>query len=224
MSGHPSPVPTAVASSPRRRVKLSIDWCSHEAAVYACQRWHYSRKISNGKTVHVGVWEDDAFIGCVLFGMGANNNIGTRYRIDQTEVCELTRIALRSHATAVSRIVTIAIKFLRRQCPGLRLIVSYADPDQGHHGGIYQASNWLYVGSSEAQRQVIVGGIEMHKRSCSEAFGTASPAKIAQLTGKRASWGPMRWKHTYLMPLDDAMRAQVAPLRRPYPKRAKSDA
>ncbi len=28
-------------------------------------------------------------------------------------------------------------------------------------------------------------------------------------------------KHRYLMPLDDAMRAQIAPLAKPYPKRAK---
>jgi hypothetical protein len=28
-------------------------------------------------------------------------------------------------------------------------------------------------------------------------------------------------KHKYLMPLDDAMRAQIKPLRKPYPKRAK---
>ena len=26
-------------------------------------------------------------------------------------------------------------------------------------------------------------------------------------------------KHRYLMPLDDAMRAQIEPLRKPYPKR-----
>ena len=28
-------------------------------------------------------------------------------------------------------------------------------------------------------------------------------------------------KHRYLMPLDEAMRAQIAPLAKPYPKRAK---
>jgi hypothetical protein len=28
-------------------------------------------------------------------------------------------------------------------------------------------------------------------------------------------------KHKYLMPLDEAMRAQIAPLAKPYPKRAK---
>ncbi|WP_449441465.1 Mom family adenine methylcarbamoylation protein [Serratia entomophila] len=46
----------------------------------------------------------------------------------------------------VSQILAKAIKFLSAVCPGLRLIVSYADKDQNHHGGIYQATNWIYEG------------------------------------------------------------------------------
>jgi hypothetical protein len=32
----------------------------------------------------------------------------------------------------------------------------------------------------------------------------------------------MPGKHRYLMPLDDAMREQIEPLRQPYPKRVRS--
>ena len=37
-------------------------------------------------------------------------------------------------------------KISRHSLPGLRLIVSYADKDQNHHGGIYRATNWIYEG------------------------------------------------------------------------------
>lgn len=198
---------------------LRIDWATHEAARYACERWHYSQCVPSGKLVKVGVWECEKFIGCVLFGRGANNNIGTRYKLEQTAICELVRVALTSHKTAVTRIVALAIRFLQKQSPGLRLIVSYADPEQGHHGGIYQGGNWTYVGPSTPQRELIVNGKPMHKRSAGSIYGTASPEKIKLIAGADVEYGPMQWKHTYLMPLDELMRAQIAPLSKAYPKR-----
>lgn len=204
------------------RPELKLDWCSHKAAKYACQKWHYSRKMPAGKLTMIGVWEASEYIGCVLFGRGANNHIGSAYQLAQTQVCELVRVALRSHVNAVSRIVAIAIRMLRKHSPGLRLIVSYADPVQDHHGGIYQAMNWLYAGSSRPQRELRVAGAFMHKRVASSRWGTASPERIRAMTGLDVEYGPVEWKHTYLYPLDAAMREQIAPLAQPYPKRARS--
>lgn len=203
---------------------LRLDWCSHEAAKYAVMNWHYSRKMPAGKLVKIGVWESGQFIGCVIFGRGANNNIGTAYKVSQTQVCELVRVALTVHISPVSRVVATAVRMLRKHSPGLRVIVSYADPAQDHHGGIYQAMNWLYVGSSRPQRELRVAGEFMHKRVASSRWGTASPEQIRKMTGLDVEYGPVEWKHTYLYPLDDAMRDQIAPLAKPYPKRQNSRA
>jgi hypothetical protein len=161
-----------------------------------------------GKITKVGAWESDRYIGCVLFSRGANNNLGSPYGLEQTEVCELTRIALTTHYAPVSRIVAVAFRFLLRNSPGLRLIVSYADPIQGHHGGVYQAGGWIYAGPSQAQSEVMYNGKIMHKRTANALFGT--------IKGMHKS--PVMWKHKYLMPLDDEMRAKIAPLAKPYPK------
>jgi hypothetical protein len=164
-----------------------------------------------GKLVKVGAWEGNKFIGVVLFGRGANNNLGKPYGLEQTEICELVRIGLTSHRAPVSKIAATAIRFLRKQSPGLRLIVSYADPEQGHHGGIYQAGNWIYSGKSKPQQEVIVNGRIMHKRSANALFGTIKGLEKSK---------PL-WKHRYLMPLDPEMRAKILPLAQPYPKRPK---
>jgi len=163
--------------------------------------------------VKVGVWEDSVFIGCVLFSRGANNNIGSPYNLKQIEAAELTRIALNKHTAPVTKIVSIALKFLQRNSPGLRLIISYADPLKGHHGGIYQGGGWIYCGASQAQREVMHAGLVMHKRTANALFGT--------IKGMMKS--PVMWKHKYLMPLDAEMRKQIMPLAKPYPKRAGSD-
>jgi len=166
-----------------------------------------------GKLVKVGAWENGKFVGVVIFGRGANNNIGKPYGLEQTSTCELVRIALTKHITPVSKIAAIAIKFLKSNSPGLRLIISYADPLQGHHGGIYQAGNWVYCGRSQAQQEVMHNGKIMHKRTANALFGT--------IKGMKKS--PIMWKHKYLMPLDDEIRKRIIPLSKPYPKRAGSD-
>jgi hypothetical protein len=192
---------------------LKIDWATHEAARYAVENWHYSESMPAGKLVKVGAWENGKFIGVVLFGRGANNNIGKPYRLEQTAACELVRIALTKHITPVSKIAAIAMRFLKANSPGLRLIISYADPLQGHHGGIYQAGNWIYCGTSQAQQEVMHNGKIMHKRTANSLFGT--------IKGMQKS--PIMWKHKYLMPLDNEMRKRIFPLSKPYPKRASSE-
>jgi hypothetical protein len=189
---------------------LKVDWCSREAAKFACENWHYSQSLPVGKLVTVGAWEDGKFIGCIVFGHGANKNIGSPYGLDQTQCVELVRVALTNHATPVSRVGAIAIKFLKKQSPGLRLLVSYTDTGQGHHGGIYQAMNWTYVGVSKGDDEVFFRGEWQHKKTVSSIRGTITGLK----TRKKAH------KHVYLFPLDDQMRAQVLPLAQPYPKRA----
>lgn len=188
---------------------LRLDWCSHEAAKFAVEHWHYSKRMPNSKLAKLGVWEGEKFIGCVIFGVGATGNIGSPYNLPQTQVCELTRVALQRHQTPVSRIVAVALRVLTKAMPGLRLVVSYADPDRGHHGGIYQAGNWIYTGRGGGDCEVFVCGRWMHRRAANVLTGTSGGYP------KRAYGG----RHKYLMPLDDAMRKQILPLSRPYPKR-----
>lgn len=133
---------------------LKVDWCSFEAAKYACKNWHYSRSIPVGKLVKIGAWEDGKYIGCVLFGRGANKGLAGQFSLKQTECVELVRIAMTEHKTEVSRIVSIALKMLKKS-QKIKLVVSFADKEQGHHGGIYQAGNWIYTGQTNAADEYI---------------------------------------------------------------------
>jgi hypothetical protein len=201
---------------------LKIDWATHEAAKYACENWHYSGCLPAGKLVKVGAWENGKFIGVVLFGRGATPNLGKPYNLQQDECVELVRIALAQHQTSVSRIAAIAIKFLKRSNPKIRLIVSFADGSQGHHGGIYQAGNWIYNGRSDSSRFFRVFGRLTHPRTVIERGGENS-IRGAKNIDPNASVEVVPGKHRYLMPLDTAMREKILPLARPYPKRAGGD-
>jgi hypothetical protein len=205
------------------RPDLKLAWCSHSAARYAVEHWHYSGTLPTPPLIKVGVWESERYIGCVLFSRGATPHIGKPYGLKQTEIAELTRIALATHVTPVSRIIRIALSYLRSNSPGLRLLVSYADPSQGHAGGIYQASGWTYVGQSPPTTEYVApDGKQWHSRMVSKSG-------INKVYGKnRRVWRIdqctpviMPGKHKYLFPLDAAMREQIEPLAKAYPKRQK---
>lgn len=205
------------------RPALRVDWADHKAAHYAVTHWHYSRSMPAGKAVKIGAWEDGRFIGVVIFSRGANRHLLNPYGLQQTEGCELTRVALTQHKTPVSRIIALAIRFLQKVSPGLRLVVSYADVDQGHTGGIYQAGGWIYEGlfGSGTRAAFIVHGRKVHPKSVHSKGIKQNLAAVRKHLDPNATTHITKGKHKYLMPLDSEIRRQVLLLAKPYPKRVK---
>ena len=146
----------------------------------------------------------------------------TPYGLKQDEGCELTRIALSNHKNTVSRIMKFALMFLKKNSPNLKLIVSFADPQYGHHGGIYQASNWIYCGDTALGVEYWHNGKRLHSRQVSEKGWNIQQGQQRK-TVKPSECKVIKTlgKHRYLMPLDDNMRKQVQSLAKPYPKRMK---
>lgn len=203
--------------------KLLVAWCSRKAAAYACRHWHYTRRM-NGcfKQVYFGVWEDDEFVGAIIFGCGSTLAIGSPFGIQGREAAELLRVTLKEHKSHVSQMIRFAIKLLRDQCPKLRILVSYADSSEGHHGGIYQAGNWIYLGAKSSSSILFLGEL-VHAKTLHTKYGTSAMPWLRSHVDPNARWIVTLPKHKYVMPLDDDMRKQIEPLRKPYPKRVGSD-
>lgn len=202
------------------KADLRIDWATHAAAKYACENWHYSGCVPKSKLSKVGVWESGVFVGVVIYGCGATPNLGKPYGLEQNECIELVRVALTSHKSPVSRIVAIANNWMHKANPKLRLIVSFADTSQGHHGGIYQAGNWVYNGQGASAKFYMIHGKLTHPRTLGLA-GLVQNIHGAKLRDPNATVVNVPGKHRYLMPLDADMRARILPLAKPYPKRVK---
>ncbi len=191
-------------------MSLRLDWASHEAAKYACENWHYSKKIPVNKLCKVGVWEDNKFIGVVIFGVGASAVLHKQFNLTRFEVCELVRVALNKHKTEVSRIISIALKFLKKSNSKIKVCVSFADPNEGHHGGIYQAGNWIYTGLSSKTREYFYNGDWRH---VTDVYKRLDKNEI-----KKLSFREKPGKYRYVMPLDNELRKNLKHLSKPYPK------
>lgn len=66
-----------------------------------------------------------------------------------------------------SRFIGWCLRQVRALHPNI-ILVSYADGDQGHIGGVYKATNWLYLGVSIKFKDIIPEGMTCNYRSVAE--------------------------------------------------------
>lgn len=198
-------------------MNFKLAFTTHEAAKYACKRWHYSKSLPVGKTIKIGVWENDKFIGCILFAYGACCNIGRPFGLQMNEVCELTRIALTKHINPVSKFLAISLKMIKRFQPKMKMVVSYADPFQNHHGGIYQATNWIYLGKTKGSTHYKNKfGKHVHSRMVND-YDKEKFNKLIE-TGYLKRY--TAYKHKYIYPLEKDLWIEFKKQSKPYPKRS----
>ena len=70
---------------------------------------------------------------------------------------------------------------MKQYAKNIKVLISYADPEQSHDGAIYQATNWIYQGCGDFQLaptyslRVNEDDDWMHSRSVYSKFGSAAP-------------------------------------------------
>lgn len=207
----------------KQDVELKLDWCSHKAARWAIREWYYRDTMPIGKLLKIGVWEDGQFSGVLIFGLGASDALGRRWGLGTFECCELVRIALKpDHKSQISRVIKVALIMLRRHSPGVRAVVSFADP-AFHHGGVYQAGGWIYTGTTAPDRQYRdKDGNIHHSRNVKERGWDRTIGGAIVKTVKPSECEVIRipGKHRYVMGLDEQTRAKIAKHARPAPNAA----
>lgn len=206
---------------------ISLFPASKKAVDYACKYYHYAGHAPVQQLAY-SVFNDTIFCGVVMFGSGANNHLGETYGLKQGEVCELTRVALNGKQTCTSEVVAMCLRRLKKDAPLIKLVVSYSDADQHHFGTIYQATNWIYVGTNmqdKKDKSFIIHGERVHGRRISSYVKKAGGLHgLTRLQFVRKFYDPhaveyvTKGKRKYLMPMDKRTRKLILPLSKPYPK------
>ena len=111
-----------------------------------------------------------------------------------------------------------------KQFPKSTILVSYADENWGHHGYIYQATNWIYTGRSSGEKRIWIDGVETHRRTLYSRFGTSSIPKLKE-QGYQIEFDEQVGKHRYFQVTGDKrqrkkLRAEILSKYKqlPYPK------
>jgi hypothetical protein len=168
---------------------------------------HYTHRFPSG---WVRCYE---FAGVVvIFSIPANKNLEPFIFDKPVQLRELARLwAADGHKPfALTQALAAIIKQFRRDEPQVKALVSFADPNQDHHGGIYQAASWTYTGqSSESRAYMLPDGTPVSRR----AFHTGSKSYIPTLPVIKLP-GKLR----YVKFLDTRVRKNLKLAIKPYPK------
>lgn len=73
-------------------------------------------------------------------------------------------------------------------------LVSYADSNNGHHGYIYQATNWIFTGKTEPRSKFTdINGNDVHERTIWSRYGNESKAIASGQIKKTKQYGKYRY-------------------------------
>lgn len=194
--------------------------------MWACDRFHYLDNPPSGKLATYGLWEDSAFMGAIVYGAGSSPWSPASFGLERGQAVELVRVAFRRHRSPVSAAVARSLRLLAAGSPGVRVVLSLADSAQGHIGTIYQAGNWLYLGTSTTP-QIRLHGRLWHPRALSRRFERefGPDARSTSIEWLRENVDPdaarvddVPVRYRYAMPMDRAMRRRLVRHALPYPR------
>jgi hypothetical protein len=148
------PVPTVVALAlteivrQRRRSAQLLFGHARRAAIDIIKALHYTRSVPSGKSHYIEYGP-----AYVVWSIPANNNVAKSVLGWDGTVWELTRLwAPDGHAPNLLTQAISAATDVIRALENPDALVSYADPNAGHQGGVYRAASWIHHGSSTENR------------------------------------------------------------------------
>lgn len=114
---------------------------------------HYSGKVVNNSQVHLGVFMDGKCGGAMQFGPSLDKRkmLGLVTGTLWNEFIELNRMAFADWLprNGESRCIGYAMRWIRKQYPWIKWVVSFADGTQCGDGTIYRASGFVLTGIKE---------------------------------------------------------------------------
>jgi hypothetical protein len=197
---------------------MRLEIASHKAIKYACLNFHYAKAVPNVGLAYNVFNKNNEWCGVICYGIGATNNIAEPYNLKQGEVIELVRMALNGKQDSTTKAMAISLKLIKKNAPNVKLVVSYADSEQGHYGIIYQATNWFYTGFS-VDTNLIINGERKHRRTLGSKYGTCSAIELRK-KGLNVEVLKTKPKWKYIYPVEKSLVPLCNSLSKPYPKNA----
>ncbi|MGB0695356.1 MAG: hypothetical protein ACPGOY_06875 [Rhodospirillaceae bacterium] len=189
-------------------------------AVEVILKHHYSGRIVQNSYVHLGVFLHGERVGVLQFGYALNPKHVSKIvrKSTTTNHLELNRMWLSDAAprNSESQAIGFAMRYLKRACPQVRWVQSFADERCGGLGVVYQASNFLFVGHHLTRFYELDGEtyhemlLTAHKKGGNR--GTYLRANLGRAQERRLR------QFRYVFFLKPSARKDLAMRPRPYPK------
>jgi hypothetical protein len=158
-----------------------VGWTVKELSKKDCQLWienkHYSKRMSIYWKGFGLISPEGKIEGCVVYGQPSPPIQKHAFKDRDFKLYELGRLVVQTEIkNAASFLISNSLKQLESHCA----IVSYADEANGHCGIVYQATNWLYTGSTVSHDHLyLVDGKKVHPMTLRDQ-GITNPKQWAK--------------------------------------------
>lgn len=159
--------------------------------------------------------DNEELIGAITYGHPVGfrvvDSIVTDDSLGHDNVLELTRLYIHDGygKNIESYVIGQTFRWLRKNAPEVKVLVSYADPEYGHLGKVYQATNWIYQGCGQSKLmedysvRLSPDDVWLHSRGVGQRWGEKNIHKLAKTIGKTFWRKQESPKHRYIYFLCD---------------------
>lgn len=205
-----------------------IDLINSSKANKFTSYYHYSGVGFKKAKINQGIYRktDHQLVGVLQWGCSAQEGIRLdRYvqeSITKEEYLELNRFCMADSEgkNAESQAISLGIKWIKKNRPDIRLLVSYAGRKEGNYGYIYQATNWEYLGYFISNGFWFLDGQERHQITVWYHYKKYGKASLSFKEGVCELYHDVRQTWTkqfiYIQRLDKKLTPATTIL--PYPK------
>lgn len=198
--------------------KVSVRKINNSVAKDIIVKHHYSHAwtmcslalgvfYKTGKEMDFFEGEEEELIGCLVFGnpVGRSTAASLSSYLKISQVYELTRLFIHDGygKNIESYCIGQSLGYIKRNLPNIKSVISYSDPEQGHVGTIYKATNAIYQGNDIALMPNFSVSLTkpyewLHSRTVSARYGTHNVEKLKKILGKTFYRKKESPKHRYL--------------------------
>lgn len=200
--------------------KVSLRPIDKRIARDMIEKNHYSGRLSSCRYPLGVFYEEDSqhqffdknekLIGVACYGFPVGRRVvGSIFSeevIQNKNILELTRLFIHDGygKNIESLAISLSFKWMKEFAQNIKVLISYADPEQSHDGAIYQATNWIYQGCGDFQLaptyslRVNEDDDWMHSRSVYSKYGSAAPENLKKAIGRDFWLKKEASKHRYI--------------------------
>lgn len=163
---------------------------------------HYSHKIPQAIKYRFGMYCNDKLLGIAIFSIPANRfTITSVFNKENQHIgIELSRVFTidKTPKNFESYCISKMLKWIKENTQ-YDVVVSYADPNFGHFGYLYQALNGIYIGESTKEiRYLMPNGELITRRGLGRKNGDSEKEHIERILKDGAKKIKMNGKHKYI--------------------------
>jgi len=189
------------------------------------KEFHYKGRPINSR-LHFKLTNNDKLMGAASFGMirtleqikGIFNTPINRY-----EAMEVSRFACLDicKKNTESFFLSECIKAISVVAPQIKVLITYSQPEVGHYGYVYQATNWIYISSNAGAKIIYLLDEKPITRKTLKKYHGEHTGRNAwrEIYKDRLKIIEPPSKHKYIFIIDNLLKDKLIIPYLPYPKK-----